>query len=369
MAQSRLSPNSVTLPEKPSSVQWRGPLFVIGTWRSGTSLLYALLNKHPQIALMYEGDLPLLRPLFWMPGGGARWLARWEFWNNGLTRHKLDGSRMRLNASHFPSAMEEVYQAYARQKGALIWGDKSPNYYDSLVWLAREFPDARFVIIWRDPTSIIRSIVRAAEENSFFGQRGMAIRALMGYRVLKTECDRLVSRGSRVHYMQYEALVRDPARVMADVCKFLDIPFVPNVGFLDGADRSAIYQAQHHALVRGEQIVSSLERAELLPVELKRKIKRYESLWWEESGQKWPILSSSQDCNCEKPSLWERLVDRVLYRCLRIMDSIVVVAYCSVPLPLLRGIRSFRRRHDRKGAMTEPSEDTPSTVSDTNRAT
>jgi hypothetical protein len=32
-----------------------GPLFVLGMWRSGTSLLYALLNQHPQIALMYEG--------------------------------------------------------------------------------------------------------------------------------------------------------------------------------------------------------------------------------------------------------------------------------------------------------------------------
>ncbi|PYX45967.1 MAG: hypothetical protein DMG79_17915 [Acidobacteria bacterium] len=29
-----------------------GPLFVVGMWRSGTSLLYALLNQHPEIGLM-----------------------------------------------------------------------------------------------------------------------------------------------------------------------------------------------------------------------------------------------------------------------------------------------------------------------------
>ncbi len=40
-----------------------GPLFVVGMWRSGTSLLYALLNQHPQIGLMYESDFALLSPL------------------------------------------------------------------------------------------------------------------------------------------------------------------------------------------------------------------------------------------------------------------------------------------------------------------
>ena len=34
-----------------------GPLFVVGMWRSGTSLFYALFNQHPQIGLMYESDM------------------------------------------------------------------------------------------------------------------------------------------------------------------------------------------------------------------------------------------------------------------------------------------------------------------------
>ena len=62
---------------------WRGPLFVIGIWRSGTSLLYALLNKHPQISLLYEGDLYCLRPLFWIPRAASSWLARWDLWKRG----------------------------------------------------------------------------------------------------------------------------------------------------------------------------------------------------------------------------------------------------------------------------------------------
>src|ERR1700675_4733274 len=80
--------------DRPSSQQADGPLFVVGMWRSGTSLLYALLNQHPQIALMYEGDLPLMWPLFL--GGKAKsdWPERWEFWNSSVSRHQLQRGKI-----------------------------------------------------------------------------------------------------------------------------------------------------------------------------------------------------------------------------------------------------------------------------------
>jgi hypothetical protein len=92
--------------------QAAGPLFVVGIWRSGTSLLYTLLNQHPQIALMYEGELPLMQYLF--PRGRARpdWLSRWDFLNNAPQRHKLqasDGSvRTRLQILRGAQASENL---------------------------------------------------------------------------------------------------------------------------------------------------------------------------------------------------------------------------------------------------------------------
>src|ERR1700730_15842375 len=206
-------------PESRSLTQWRGPLFIVGPWRSGTSLFYALLNKHPRIALMYEGDLFLLRPLFWIPGAGSRWVARWEFWNNAPNRHGLAAGRIQSNTSCLRTAIERAYQEYASQKGAQIWGDKSPNYYDSLAGLAQDFPDARFIIIWRDLAAICRSVIRAGQEPSWFDRTGMTDRALMGYKALKTECDRLVSRGGCVHQVQYESLVSNTGGAMSEVCR------------------------------------------------------------------------------------------------------------------------------------------------------
>jgi hypothetical protein len=383
MAKARMVPQSETSADRPTHghAPWSGPLFVIGVWRSGTSLVYALLNKHPQIRLMYEADLFLLRPLFSVPGAESRWLARWEFLNGALKRHRLGPQRISLTITNLPTAMETTYREYARQKGALIWGEKSPHLLRyPLSRLARDFPSARFIFIWRDPADICRSIVRAGnEEKTFFGRRGMTLQALLNCKRLKVECDELVSRGAAVHQIYYETLVKDPAIVMLDVCRFLNVPFIPAVASLEGADRSAIYEGKHHSLVKSESIVSSLDRPEVLPADLKGKIERYISLWREESGGKWPVLTLAQNVDSGKPSILERLLDRVLDRCLWTYDSIMLFIYCFAPFWFLRGIRAARTEHSSRGRLPHllqcivrcyldkhQSDDTVQSLSDTN---
>jgi hypothetical protein len=203
-----------------------GPLFVVGVWRSGTSLFYALLNQHPQVALMYEDDLVFVRSLFWVPRKTSNWLAKWDFFNGAITRHKIDGSHIPPNIFDLKGASEAVQIEYARQKkGATIWGCKSPTYFDLLPVLAATFPKAKFVIIWRDLRSICQSIAKAAQKPSFFRRKGIMLRALLGYRQMKLKCDRLVRDGVPVHQIHYEELVRDPTAVMKGVCEFLRIPF------------------------------------------------------------------------------------------------------------------------------------------------
>jgi hypothetical protein len=103
-----------------------GPLFVVSMWRSGSSLLYALLNKHPQVALMYEADLLLLRPVFLKPKALRDWAERWGFWNDVFRRHGLAAENVAKDTPDFPGAFSAVHQLYARRHGATIWGDKSP---------------------------------------------------------------------------------------------------------------------------------------------------------------------------------------------------------------------------------------------------
>ena len=170
---------------------------MVGMWRSGTSLLYALLNQHPQIALMYEEDLAHVRSLFWIPRDTPQWMAKWDFWNDALTRHK-DRHQLEIPTGihDLKTGAQAVYMHYAKQKkGATIWGCKSPTYHDAISRLSKTFPNARFVIIWRDLRASCRSILEAAPGNLFFSRRGMLLRQILGYHEMKQQCDSMVERG------------------------------------------------------------------------------------------------------------------------------------------------------------------------------
>lgn len=330
--------------EKSSQVPSEGPLFVVGLPRSGTSLLYALLNQHPQIALLYEGDLPALWPLFLTRRSMSQWQERWNFWNGSVERHQIDTRRIPSDVSDIRTATEIAYRQYAERKNASIWGCKSPNQYDSLVRLAALFPDARFVIIRRDPADVCRSIIRASKDSARFKQRGLTHRVLLGSYRLGIERDRLVQRGVPVHVLQYQDLTRTPADELAKICTFLGIPFHPGMTSLQNADRSAIMEGTHNSLVRGERIVASRQQSEVLPVRLRRKIERYKNLW-RQGHVDLAIFPPSAEQNLGKPSRLERACDELLYRLLRSWDSFVVFVYCFGPTRLLSAYRSW------KGAM------------------
>ncbi len=318
-----------------------GPLFVVGMWRSGTSLFYALLNQHPQISLLYEGDLPLLWPLFLGRKAKSDWAARWEFWNSALTRHQIDASSLPRNVSTLAEAFETAWKQHA---GAAIGGCKSPNYFDMLPSLAKRFPTARFIVIWRNPTDICRSVARASKVDSFFAKRGMVLRALCGYHELKRGLEELRANGTPVHEVQYETLVNDPSGVMAGVCRFLNLNFDPRMVSLQDADRSAIYDAAQHEMVKSERIASTKRQSESLPVEVRRKIMRYVAYWRGQYEGKWPAFPETTESTSSRWFALERAWDRLCYRILRTADWAIVFIYCFAPLWLLRKYRAARGR-------------------------
>lgn len=321
-----------------------GPLFVVGMWRSGTSLFYALLNQHPQIALLYEGDLPLLWPLFLGRRAKSDWPERWEFWNSAITRHRLDLHRLPRNVSGLRQACEIAWKQHA---GLAIGGCKSPNYFDRLPGLAARFPNARFIVIWRNPVEICRSIVCASKGDSFFARRGMILRTLCGSHELKAGVDILRAMGVPVHEVQYETLVSDPGPVMAGVCGFLELPIHAEMTTLEHADRSAIYNGAHHDMVKAERIkvVEKKTRGEVLPDRVLRKIDRYIASWHDRRGTKWPAVPESGS----SPSRWfviEEFLDRILYCVFRTFDQAVAFVYCFAPLWLLKRYRAAKGRHE-----------------------
>lgn len=322
----------------------KGPLFVMGVWRSGTSLLYSLLNQHPDIALLYEGDLPLFWPLFL--GRRRDWPSRWNFWNSALDRHQLTDTSGQLGeAADIRVATELACRAYASGKQASIWGDKSPTYSGRGDRLARLFPEARFLFIWRDPADICSSIARAGRSERWFRRTGMLNRALFACESVKKDYDLLARNGVAIHQLTYQELVGNTAAAMRGICEFLGVSYDPRMASLDGADRSAIYPGEHHDLVKGKDIRAARNRSEVLSPAIVSKLARYKNLWAARYGADWPLAPRAGDSAFGKPGLVERLADRVACTAYRLRDSAVMIVYCFAPLSLLAAYRNVRNTH------------------------
>jgi hypothetical protein len=329
----------------------KGPLFVVGMWRSGTSLLYALLNQHPQIGLMYESDMLTLSPLFFIPRKSSWWLNKVDSWNGALSRHKIDPATIPADITDLPNAFRAVAQQYASKKGATVWGCKSPTYYDCMNQFADWYPDAKFIVIWRDPADVCRSIVRAAEKSPWFSQSGMDLRAILGYRRMKREADELIRRGANIYQLQYDDLVREPEKTLTSLCEFIGIAFDPKMASLEGADRSAIYNGEHHAGVKSSTITAKRERPEVLSPELKKKVERYVVFWRKQSGGVWPVKAAVTE-GTSSASIVERTTDRIRHRIYRIKDLSVPYAYAAVPISLWQKYRQVKSRY--QGISPEP---------------
>ncbi len=320
-----------------------GPLFVVGMWRSGTSLFYRLLNRHPQIALMYEGDLGLFRPLFFPASQKSRWTEHWDFWSGALRRHGIDPKSIPSGIKDFKTAIETVYRSYAGPDA--IWGCKSPNYYDRMDMLHSMFPDARFIVIWRDPRDVCRSVARAGQvKYSWFARRWMFERALFGCRLLRSQYDELVRRKAHVHQVTYEELVSDPAHVMQGVSEFLNLPFDPATASLSGGDHSAIENAAHHEKVKSNEISKLEDRDEALsPAELS-KVESYIKLWQDEFHGVWPVVRKPIQAAVKKPSTWQQLSDSINYRRILTWDRLRLGIYCYAPMWLLKQYRTVAKK-------------------------
>src|SRR5271170_8387412 len=74
---------------QPLEISKDNPVFVVGIFRSGTSLLYALLNQHPKISLMFECNVLDFPGFLSKERLKRNWLERQEFYNRALSRHRL----------------------------------------------------------------------------------------------------------------------------------------------------------------------------------------------------------------------------------------------------------------------------------------
>lgn len=112
------------------------PIFLIGVYRSGTTLLRYIVDSHSRICCPPESFfVAALTPLLLE-----------DQYRLGLLRMGFDEEHVLQRIRSFCSYFFSNYAASHRKPR---WADKSPSYVDHLDSLNRIFPGARFIMIYR----------------------------------------------------------------------------------------------------------------------------------------------------------------------------------------------------------------------------
>jgi Sulfotransferase family len=206
------------------------PFFIVGSARSGTTMLRLMLNAHPAVAVPPESRFIVE---LWRGRREVRidtWLQalsdhhRFQTWQLPIERvaAELDGAQV----APYAEAVAAAYRAYASERGKRRWGDKTPRYIEHIPLLADLFGDARFVHLVRDGRDVALSYADVP-----FGPKTVAKAAdLWATRVRRgIEAGRALGPG-RYTEVRYEDLVSDESNLVAklrEMCELLELEYSP----------------------------------------------------------------------------------------------------------------------------------------------
>lgn len=203
-------------------------VFLIGPPRSGTTLLSLVLSNAPElycpperwVALAIE-SLVREAPLRGAPNSDDRLVQ--------LALNQALSPEQRIGFAR--DVLHRLYSWWHAQDGrASILVDKTPRYYRIIEFLARVFPDARFLLMARNPLDVAGShkhrwgfdiaALATASDGEVLDPAMADI--LFSHRFIADARDRL---GEQSHFIRYEDLVVAPSAVVAGCFAFLGVPY------------------------------------------------------------------------------------------------------------------------------------------------
>lgn len=250
----------LSLPAIGREMREEAPVFIVGAPRSGTTLLYRILQKHPAFAgrrvnLAETHIIELLPRLFLFRRDHPKSLIRYmlgdhaayeQFLRTILPLRVVNGALSPVNQVLRPqwapwwwtrvNAAAPVLRSfffYAREaRGVDRIVEKTPKHWRYLNVLLHAFPRCRMLYVVRHPVDQFSSFRRrAADERASWARMRVEV-FCRRYSRSTTTAVRAAQNALPLDILRYEDLTASPEETMTQVFATLDVPFVP--GALEG---------------------------------------------------------------------------------------------------------------------------------------
>ena len=193
------------------------PIFIVGTGRSGTSLLRALLNAHPNIYLTQEAGFFLWLPRLRRAKTAEAWLRGYQNTAAGaLLGHLPVQARPGAPRSEAVEVVTALMQAKAAGFGRLRFGDKTPMHITRLDAIFAAYPDAKVVHVVRHPVPTVVSMMEMP-----WASNSALLNALM----VRVAVDAARPFTERILELRLEELLQSPRDVLGRVLDFVGEPW------------------------------------------------------------------------------------------------------------------------------------------------
>jgi hypothetical protein len=201
------------------------PIFIIGSGRSGTTLLRNMLNAHPRIHIAFEPHYYWYRSIY-RKRRPAREFLDYYFQTPHFRWQRVDPDRVlaelpeKLGRDQLGLAFAAILRERAARYGRVRIGEKTPAHAASLPQIFKDFPDARAIHIVRDPRATAASLARMP-----WAPSSLMLNA--GY--LDLERKQVAKFRDRMLMVRLEDLLDDTRATMTRVLEFVGEPWSDDV--------------------------------------------------------------------------------------------------------------------------------------------
>ena len=224
-------------------------IIILGSPRSGTSLLSRMINAHPSIGVPQEShvynqffDLRHLYGPLTERENQVRLLN--DICSFGFVRHwspapVVSDAINRISGPGFGAVFDALMVSWAVLQGNSGWGEKTPHHINYVDPLLASFPDAKIVHIVRDPRDACMSMIRAR-----FGPKNPFAAAAEWCGYLE-KIRRIMARYPEIDTVsiRYEDLLADPTGTLQRVCRIIGIEYAESM--LRFYEEKNLYDTDH----------------------------------------------------------------------------------------------------------------------------